>query len=286
MRCRGCTLAIPSRVSYCPYCGVQQGFTATIAGDKRLQVVAGVAGVSIAIIIILFVIIGSGSGEEPVVLSHASPTQTPRPTYTPLPTHTPRPTYAPLPTATPAPTYTPQPTATPAPTYTPQPTATPAPTYTPQPTPQPTLRPTPTPLPVKHGLEWSDLEFSAGTWPEIAKSQDCLQGACFQSPTIPDTRSAYIYVKLYSDSDPRYTPSKDGKVISFMSKTSTQSGSDYLVFSINGVVMNQWSGEGGWTTSQFAIPNVRPLLIEWKYQKDSSGKAGQDAVWISDIKLE
>jgi hypothetical protein len=71
-----------------------------------------------------------------------------------------------------------------------------------------------------------------------------------------------------------------------MSKTSTQSGSDYLVFSINGVVMNQWSGEGGWTTSQFAIPNVRPLLIEWKYQKDSSGKAGQDAVWISDIKLE
>ena len=263
MRCRGCTLAIPSRVSYCPYCGVQQGFTATIAGDKRLQVVAGVAGVSIVIIVILFVIIGSGSGEEPVV-SIASPTQTPRPTYTAVPT------------------YTPPPTATPAPTYTPQPTATPAPTYTPQPTP----RPTSTPLPVKYVLEWSDLEFSAGDWTEIAKSKDCLQGACFQSPTIPDTRAAYIYVKLYFTSDPRYNPKMDGNVVSFMSKTSTQSGSDYLIFKIGGVVMNEWSGEGDWTSSQFALPEVRPLLLEWRYQKDDWGRGGYDTVWISDIKLE
>jgi len=281
MRCRGCTLAIPTRVSYCPYCGVQQGFTATIAGDKRLQVVAGVAGVSIVIIVILFVIIGSGSGEEPVV-SIASPTQTPRPTYTAVPT------YTPPPTATPAPTYTPQPTATPAPTYTPQPTprptATPAPTYTPPP--QPTPRPTSTPLPVKYVLEWSDLEFSAGDWTEIAKSKDCLQGNCFQSPTIPDTRAGYIYVKLYFPSDPRYSPKMDGNVISFMSKTSTQSGSDYLIFKIGGVVMNQWSGEGDWTSSQFALPEVRPLLLEWRYQKDDWGRGGYDTVWLSDITLE
>ena len=129
---------------------------------------AGVAGVSLVIIIVLFGIISSGSGEEPVVLSDASSAQTSSPTYTPFPTQTDLPTYTPFPTETHGPTYTPFPTQTPfptpAPTYTPFPTQTPFPTPAPAPTatPVPAYTPTPVPPPVVIGCQGETIRFTIG----------------------------------------------------------------------------------------------------------------------------
>jgi len=73
----------------------------------------------------------------------ATATTTPRPSSTPTPTD--RPTTTPVPTSTPLPTSTDTPTPPPTDTETPTPTITPS--ATPQPTPRPTSRPTNTPLP-------------------------------------------------------------------------------------------------------------------------------------------
>jgi hypothetical protein len=71
--------------------------------------------------------------------------------------------------------------------------------------------------------------------------------------------------------------------VSFWCRTSSSFG-DKLQFCIDSVVMGEWSGDINWNFQVFHVnPGFRKL--EWRYTKDGSSVAGNDAVWIDDIHL-
>jgi hypothetical protein len=70
--------------------------------------------------------------------------------------------------------------------------------------------------------------------------------------------------------------------LQFYIKTSTEEGSDFLRFLVNGVQWLFWSGETDWT--YVAIPfEAGTYNFAWVYSKDASGSGGQDKVWIDQI---
>ncbi len=71
---------------------------------------------------------------------------------------------------------------------------------------------------------------------------------------------------------------------SFDFKISSEPTWDRLIFSIDGIVKQQWSGEVGWQT--FTFPFVAGThTIEWRYAKDASGSVGLDAAFIDNVRL-
>jgi len=70
--------------------------------------------------------------------------------------------------------------------------------------------------------------------------------------------------------------------ISFWRKVSSESGYDWMRFSINGTEMASWSGTQDWT--QFSYPvQAGTNTFLWKYTKDGSVNSGSDCAWIDDI---
>lgn len=74
----------------------------------------------------------------------------------------------------------------------------------------------------------------------------------------------------------KYT--REGEV-TFYVKTSTEEGSDYLSFSIDGEEQQRWSGEGPWISASFPVQEGTHTF-EWVYRKDGSFASGEDRVWI------
>ena len=69
---------------------------------------------------------------------------------------------------------------------------------------------------------------------------------------------------------------------SFAYKTSCEANWDNLEFLVDGVLIQQWSGEQGW--ARFAFPvTAGTHTLEWRYAKDASGSAGQDAAFIDNV---
>ena len=74
----------------------------------------------------------------------------------------------------------------------------------------------------------------------------------------------------------------DAGYIQFWVKTSTQLNHDYLKFYVNNQVVNSWSGNTDW--SFYALPVSAGIYnLTWSYEKDASGVAGEDKVWIDGI---
>lgn len=74
----------------------------------------------------------------------------------------------------------------------------------------------------------------------------------------------------------------DSGYLQFWYKTSTQTNGDFLKFYINNQEMRAWSGNIDW--SHYAIPlNAGVYNFKWVYQKNATGIAGQDKVWIDRI---
>lgn len=71
--------------------------------------------------------------------------------------------------------------------------------------------------------------------------------------------------------------------VSFWTRTSSAKG-DKLQFSIDSVLMGEWSGELDWSFQVFQVKPGKHQL-EWRYTKDESIVTGTDAVWIDDIHL-
>jgi hypothetical protein len=70
--------------------------------------------------------------------------------------------------------------------------------------------------------------------------------------------------------------------ITFWLKVSSESGWDKLIFYIDEVKQDEWSGQIDWTGVTFPVaPGTRTL--EWIYEKDGSSSDGHDAAWIDDI---
>ncbi len=70
--------------------------------------------------------------------------------------------------------------------------------------------------------------------------------------------------------------------ISFYRKVSSESGSDYLTFYIDGVEKDTCSGDEDWAQASFTVA-AGTRTFEWTYSKDYSVAEGDDTAWIDDI---
>jgi alpha-tubulin suppressor-like RCC1 family protein len=82
----------------------------------------------------------------------------------------------------------------------------------------------------------------------------------------------------------RYQHTFNAGYFSFILKTSTEAQYDKLILSVDNIEIARYSGESDWTLYRFAITEG-PHSISWDYTKDSSGSAGDDAIWIDSIVL-
>ncbi len=71
---------------------------------------------------------------------------------------------------------------------------------------------------------------------------------------------------------------------SFDYKVSSDPNSDFLKFYVDGVLLQQWSGEIAWSSYAFPLTSGTHTL-EWRYSKDPAFTAGLDAAFIDDVIL-
>ena len=77
------------------------------------------------------------------------------------------------------------------------------------------------------------------------------------------------------------TPAGSG---SFEYRVSSEAGFDKLEFHLNGLLLTNWSGETGWNTFAFDVPEGSNVL-EWRYVKDAAVSEGEDAAFIDKVDL-
>ena len=82
----------------------------------------------------------------------------------------------------------------------------------------------------------------------------------------------------------KVTAPSAGGVGSFDFKVSSEAGWDFLEFSVNGSLVQRWSGELAWSTFTFPIPSG-VNSFEWRYVKDADRSAGQDTAWLDNVQL-
>lgn len=71
---------------------------------------------------------------------------------------------------------------------------------------------------------------------------------------------------------------------SFDFKVSSEPNFDILSFSVDGVVLAQWSGEVGWANYAFPL-TAGTHTLEWTYAKDPTLSLGLDAAFLDDVDL-
>jgi hypothetical protein len=76
----------------------------------------------------------------------------------------------------------------------------------------------------------------------------------------------------------------DAGVGSFAWKVSSEASWDALEFYLNGLRQQRWSGQAGWDTYEFSVPEGTNTL-EWRYVKDVTINAGLDGAFIDNILL-
>ncbi len=67
-------------------------------------------------------------------------------------------------------------------------------------------------------------------------------------------------------------------------RVSSEPNFDVLGFYVDGLLMQQWSGDIGWANYAFPI-TAGTHTLEWRYTKDAFGSAGLDAAFIDDVNL-
>jgi subtilisin family serine protease len=72
--------------------------------------------------------------------------------------------------------------------------------------------------------------------------------------------------------------------ISFYVKTDSENGYDGLVFSIDGLYQNSWSGTMDWVRHSYPV-NSGLHHFKWEYSKDYAVSVGRDAAWIDRIEF-
>lgn len=70
--------------------------------------------------------------------------------------------------------------------------------------------------------------------------------------------------------------------VTFRKKVSSESGFDSLVFYIDSIKKDYWSGEKGWTKESYPVSKGIHTL-KWKYTKDGTVNKGYDRAWIDNI---
>ncbi len=70
--------------------------------------------------------------------------------------------------------------------------------------------------------------------------------------------------------------------ITFWKKISSEQSYDYLRFSINDSLCNEWSGSIDWSQESFLV-NQGLATFKWEYAKDYMMSSGSDCAWVDDI---
>ena len=119
-------------------------------------------------------------------------------------------------------------------------------------------------------LPW--LTGGDGVWfvQNLVKHNDTYAG---QSPVLGNNQSSYLEVTLDVPS---------AGTVSFWHKVSSAAG-DSLIFTLDGVEQERWSGEIDWAYSGYAVSTPGIHTFRWEYAKDGSGSAGSDAGWLDNI---
>jgi hypothetical protein len=124
---------------------------------------------------------------------------------------------------------------------------------------------------MKSSLAWAN---DGGIW--TIDDEGAFDGDfCGRSGQIPDNGfSSLKYTCNVTSCD----------FVSFWRKTSTEDNRDKLIFLVDGLLIDQWSGETPWGRELYTIaPGIHEL--EWRYSKDINTDNGEDAVWLDDIHL-
>jgi len=72
-------------------------------------------------------------------------------------------------------------------------------------------------------------------------------------------------------------------IMTFWRQTSCEGNSDYLRMYIDDNLKGQWSGTGIWQQISVALTDTGEHTFRWTYEKNASGNAGSDCVWIDYI---
>jgi hypothetical protein len=141
-------------------------------------------------------------------------------------------------------------------------------------------------FPVSIGLIVEDFEtgnFTRYNWDTTSASHpwtlvhDTIYegSSAARSATIDDSQESILQLAITStvfDS------------LSFYYKVSSEYDYDKLMFYIDNVKKQEWSGEIGWTRASFPI-NTGAHTFKWRYKKDSYQIEGADACWIDFVVL-
>ena len=95
------------------------------------------------------------------------------------------------------------------------------------------------------------------------------------SGLINDYQNSQMYLSYTSVSDDS---------ISFYLSTSSEQEYDFLMFYIDGMLQEQWSGETPWTRASFPVA-AGQHVFKWIYMKDLAYAGGMDRVWVDFIAL-
>ena len=124
-------------------------------------------------------------------------------------------------------------------------------------------------------VEFDDAWSTGGNQPWVIDSAPAqVRSPSARSGAISDGQSSYLEMEVVLQGAGR---------ISFWSKTSCENGSDYLRFSTNGIPHSSHSGLNDWSWTNIEEVPAGTNTIRWTYEKDGTGSANDDAVWLDEV---
>ena len=121
-----------------------------------------------------------------------------------------------------------------------------------------------------NSFEW---EFS-GSAPWTICDENPYEGSyCMKSGNIGSNATSVISINV--------DVLADGE-ISFYKKVSSELDYDFLIFKIDNIVMDSWSGEVDWSNETYAVATGNHTF-SWIYQKDMYMTGGDDCAWVDYI---
>ena len=123
-------------------------------------------------------------------------------------------------------------------------------------------------------------DFSANDWISsgdavwgVVSGTDCLGDYSARSGGIDHDEKSSLSIDLSSS---------EYSTISFSYKVSSEGGYDFLVFYINDIEQDRWSGEVSWSNAAYQLP-PGAVSVSWKYIKDETASDGFDTAWIDNV---
>ena len=127
----------------------------------------------------------------------------------------------------------------------------------------------------------SDIDqfrFSGSSW-QITSS-GCRTPPCLRSGSFGSRGFSTLWLDLFPDRPPATV-----KSVSFDIRTSYPAGSHRSTFQMSYNPVGEYRGDNRWARVNYDLPGIRPLLLEWKLSKYSSGSGAGEGVWIDNIEF-